>query len=163
MLNTGRRESWRRKLGALGICVLLTTGLPACNLDAENPGVTRDVEQAALNAYPELPSAEETVALAQAGAPMFQRFGCASCHAISDSRSGLLGPPLGGIAARVLERHEYDELESRRWLARHIRDPRLSPSPYKDEPAYRGAHMPTHPRLSDADLKALVEYLWLLP
>lgn len=151
-----------RRLPRLVFAALLATLAAGCNFDAEHPGVTSDIEEAATIIYPEVPGVDETVELSRQGQPLFRRFVCESCHSISDERSGLLGPPLGGIAERVLARHEHDDLEARRWLVMHIRDPQAYPSPYKQDPDYRGAHMPPNHRISNSDMKALVEYLWLL-
>lgn len=132
-----------------------------CNMDSEHPGVTSDIEEAAIRVYPSVPTPEESVELAQQGKPLMRRFVCESCHSLTDERSGLLGPPLGGVAERVLARHDHDDLEARRWLVKHIRNPQAYPSPYRDDPAYR-SHMPANHRISNDDMRALVEHLWLL-
>ncbi len=152
---------------AAGVLATLTlasaTVATSCNWDTNTPGVTRNAKLSAENAYPEVPPPQETLQLADRGKPMFQRFACASCHSTSADRSGLLGPPLGGVATRVLDRMDHDELAARRWMVMHIKDPIKYPSPFKQDPDYRGAHMPPNPRISDDDMRALVEYLWLLP
>jgi cytochrome c2 len=109
-----------------------------------------------------VPSAEETLKLEPTGKSLFVRAGCAACHSITKERAGLVGPPLGGLADRVLARHDNDDLEARRWLVKHIRDPITYPSPYKSEPAYKNTHMPPQHGITDEDLRALIEYLWML-
>ncbi|MCC7509630.1 MAG: cytochrome c [Planctomycetes bacterium] len=143
-------------------CISLLLLLAGCGPPGNIPGVTANTEMAAEAAFPAGPAAEDSLALSDKGKPMFQRFGCAACHSITAERSGLMGPPLGGLSDRVLSRHEYDDLQARRWLVKHIRDPQTFPSPYKQEPEYARTHMPPNPRISDEDMRALVEYLWML-
>ncbi|MBX3458753.1 MAG: cytochrome c [Planctomycetes bacterium] len=134
----------------------------SCMPPANTPGTTRNANAAALAVYPQAPAAEEALELSRQGKPLFQRFGCAACHSVTQERQGLMGPPLAGVSDRVLARHEYNELEARRWLVKHIRDPQGFPSPFKDEAAYKNTHMPPNSGIRDEDLRALVEYLWLL-
>lgn len=143
-------------LAGLAVCLL------ACMPPSNQPGITRDANAAAGAIYPESPAAEQTLELSQKGKPMFQRFGCAACHSVTTERQGLMGPPLAGVSDRVLARHEYNDLEARRWLVKHIRDPQGHPSPFKEDPAYKNTHMPPNTGIRDEDLRALVEYLWLL-
>lgn len=146
------------KLTALFALLLM---LAACGEGA--PRLSPDTEAMALAAYPAIPAAEDSLALREAGERNFRNFGCAACHSTKRERQGLLGPPLGGTAERVLPRHNNDALESRRWLARHIHDPQKYPGPFKEDPAYRGGFMPANPRIDAQPMRELVEYLWLLP
>ena len=132
-------------------------------LDSGNvAGVSPDAESAAASAYPELPSASDAMKLKEDGSKLFRGLGCQSCHSMTPERSGLMGPPLGGVSDRVLTRQDNDPLKARRWIVMHIKDPVMHPSPYAKDDAYRGTHMPPNPRLPDADLRALVEFLWTL-
>ena len=137
--------------------------LAAACLDSGNiPGVTADPDASAKVAFPEVPAAGDAMKLKERGSKLFQGLGCQSCHSTTDDRSGLMGPPLGGVSDRVLERNDHDPLKARRWLVMHVKDPLMHPSPFADQPEYRGTHMPPNPRVTDEDLRALVEFLWTL-
>jgi cytochrome c2 len=150
----------------MGLAVLLCAAsvafIAACNWNANTPGISATPEAAADVAYPDVPSAETSLELQDKGRRIFDASGCLSCHSKTEERNGLMGPPLGGVADRVLARHDHDALKARRWLVMHIRDPFKYPSPFKDDPAFKGTHMPPTSRVTDADMRALVEYLWLL-
>ncbi|MCB9894552.1 MAG: cytochrome c [Planctomycetes bacterium] len=143
---------------------MLALGLACAGcLDSGNiPGVTTDPEAAAKAAFPELPPAAEATQLKDRGSKMFNGLGCQSCHSTTHERNGLMGPPLGGVSDRVLERKDHDPLKARRWLVMHIKDPLMYPSPFADQADYKGTHMPPNPRVTDEDLRALVEFLWAL-
>lgn len=143
--------------------ILLLALLCAGCMDSTNvPGVTADPEQSAANAFPDIPSSTEAMQLVEAGRKAFRGLGCESCHSITADRSGLMGPPLGGISDRVLARQDHDPLKARRWLVMHIKDPAKYPGAHVGDDAYRGTHMPPNPRVPDHDLRALVEFLWTL-
>jgi mono/diheme cytochrome c family protein len=143
-----------------GACLSALFALAACAPPEGGwPGVTEDPRQAALTIYPELPPTQEILELREQGSRLFPRFGCAACHSPDDERRGLLGPPLGGVLERNLPRWEYSDLETRRWMVRHIRNPQEFPGVMAEHPDYARLHMPPHSRISDADMKALVEYL----
>jgi hypothetical protein len=61
----------------------------------------------------------------------------------------------------VLARHDNDSLQARRWLVKHIKDAPRFPGEFAGHPDYPGVMTP-NPRISDEDLRALVEYLWTL-
>lgn len=145
--------------GALALaCLLVACGGP------RDPNAQRELaEQSARTVYPELPPAEQTSRLQEAGRHNFRSQSCEMCHSITRERKGLLGPPLGGTSERVLERHGGDALQARRWLVKHIRDPYRFPGPHAGSSEYRGASMPPNTTLPDEQMKALVEYLWHLP
>jgi len=136
----------------------------ACACAERNPNAARDAaERMALRAYPELPAVADVPALREAGRTHFRSQACEMCHSTSAERKGLAGPPMGGLAVRVLERHGGDALEGRRWLVKHIRDPHVFPSPHAGTAEYRGAAMPPNGRLQEKQLREIVEYLWSLP
>ncbi len=148
--------------GAATLCVTVAVSISACNWNANTPGISATPEAAAEVAYAEVPSPETTLELQDKGRRIFDASGCLSCHSKTADRNGLMGPPLGGVADRVLARHDHDALKARRWLVMHIRDPHKYPSPFRDDPDFKGMHMPPTSRVTDADMQALVEYLWLL-
>ena len=146
------------------VCLLsaLTT-LCACGPMSGNATTRKaEVEQAAERIYAEVPDAATSSERAEYGEEFFRRAGCESCHSAREDRLGLMGPPLGGVARRVMERHENDELESRRWLIKHIKSPQLYPSPYAEDQEYHGMQMPAYAKFNDDDMRALVEFLWSL-
>ncbi len=125
------------------------------------PGVTSDPEKAAVAIYPENPSTEESRAMLEDGENFYTAFSCAGCHSTSSDRSGLVGPPLSGVGARYLARNDKDELKAKRWLVKHIKSPAEYPGIYFQTEEY-GNVMPANKNISDADMKALVEFLWTL-
>lgn len=148
------------------VTVLVFVGflVSACGAwtSANTPGVTKDPEESAEQAFPDIPDGQQAVDLRLKGEKLFMRFGCGSCHSVTDERQGLMGPPLAGVADRHLPEHDNNALEARRWLVKHVKDPISFPGLYHDKPEYKGAHMPPNPRISDEDLRALVEFMWHL-
>jgi mono/diheme cytochrome c family protein len=130
--------------------------------DANTPGVTKDPEQSAKEAFPDIPDGQQAADMRIEGEKLFKRFGCGTCHSTGEERNGLMGPPLAGVGDRHLPENDNDPLETRRWLVKHIKDPIAFPGMYHDKPEYKGTHMPPNPRISDEDLAALVEFLWHL-
>jgi cytochrome c551/c552 len=147
---------------AVLMCMAAGSFIGSCNWNANTPGISATPEAAAEAAYAAVPSPEISLELQDRGKRIFDASGCLSCHSKTTDRNGLMGPPLGGIADRVLARHDNDTLKARRWLVMHIRDPFKYPSPFKDDPDFKGMHMPPTSRVTDTDMRALVEYLWLL-
>ena len=140
------------------LSALLLTGCPPAG---NQPGVTSDPEQSALNAYPDIPDSSQAMADAERGGKLFRQFTCLSCHSTDGERRNLAGPPLGGVSDRTLARNNNNSLEARRWLVKHIKDPGRDPGEYAghaDDPNF----MTPNPRITDEDLRALVEYLWSL-
>jgi mono/diheme cytochrome c family protein len=97
---------------------------------------------------------KQDVATAPSGAPamagggtdgkaLFQRNGCARCHALSAGEGSRSGPDLTHVGA--------DPSHTADWIAAHIKNPK-SHNPNSRMPAFEG-------RISDADLKTLSEYL----
>ncbi|MBZ0136244.1 MAG: cytochrome c [Planctomycetes bacterium] len=121
-----------------------------------------ELEQAGMRIYAALPEDSAKAALIEQGQKMYRTAGCESCHSTRQDRLGLQGPPLGGVSKRVMARQDDDALEARRWLVKHIKSPRLYPSPYKDDEAYHGTFMTPYNQFRDEDMRALVEFLWSL-
>jgi len=144
------------------VVILASLLLAACGPGDPEAG-KRVAEASALAAYPELPKPGDVPALQAAGKPIFKAAGCETCHSSSHDRNGLMGPPLGGVAETVLAQHKGDPLEARRWMVKHIRDPQRFPGQHAGTDDYRGSAMPPNGMLKDADLRALVEFLWHLP
>ena len=145
------------------LCLLICLAMAGCGPAGGNESVQRDeIEQAATRIYAAVPAEEDQPGLIQTGQKFFRRAGCESCHSVREDRMGLMGPPLGGLPKRLLERHSDDELESRRWLIKHIKSPHLYPSPYVDDEQYEGMQMPAYAKFNDEDMRALVEFLWSL-
>ncbi|MDC1142145.1 cytochrome c [Planctomycetota bacterium] len=137
--------------------------LVACGFGAggNQPGITSDPDKAALAIYPSAPTAEETLALKEEGKDFFTAFGCASCHSTTGERASLQGPPLAGTANRYTQRNDGDELEARRWMVKHIKQPQDFPGVFFNTEEYPN-FMPPNRNITDADMKALVEFLWSL-
>lgn len=148
------------------LTILITLALltAACGAWASGntPGVTKDPELAAKAAFPDVPEGQEAVELRLKGKKLFTRFTCATCHSTTNERMGLMGPPLAGVSERHLAANDGDELKTRRWFVKHIKDPMAFPGLQHDKPEYERTHMPPNPRISDEDLRALVEFLWRL-
>jgi hypothetical protein len=145
-------------------CALLCGILVGCGWEsASDKGITFDIEEAVMNAYPERPTVQETLDAQESGRRNFMAAGCAACHSTTRDRGVLIGPPLGGTAERLLPQHGGDDLEARRWIFKHIRDPQRYPGEYQTDPAYRGAIMLPHNRIPDRDLRDIVEFIWMLP
>jgi hypothetical protein len=143
---------------------LMCAALAACGWEsASDKGITFDIEKAALNAYPELPTPEETLEAQERGRRNFMAAGCAACHSTTRERGVPPGPPLGGTAERLIPQHDGDDLAARRWLFKHIRDPQRYPGEYQTDPDYRHVIMMPHNRIPDKDLRDIVEFIWLLP
>ncbi|MCA8910363.1 MAG: cytochrome c [Planctomycetes bacterium] len=136
--------------------------LAACTDNANIPGVTQDPEASAKAAYPDVPPAEEANELIDRGQKLFKGLTCEQCHSTGPDRSGLAGPPLGGYADRALEHQDHDPLKARRWTVKHIKDPRKYPGSFAGTDEYRGTFMTPFNRITDDDLRALVEYLFSL-
>jgi cytochrome c2 len=143
------------------LALLLLFLLAGCPISTNQPGVTADAEQAALNAYPDIPDSSQAMADSERGSKLFRQFTCHSCHSTDDERRNLAGPPLGGVSDRVLERQNNNSLEARRWLVKHIKDPAKYPGEFAGHTDYPNFMTP-NPRITDEDLRALVEYLWSL-
>lgn len=136
----------------------------ACGGGASDPeAAKRNVEAFAQKTYPGLPTPDEIQKLIGHGQHAFKASSCEMCHSTTTDRKGLAGPALGGVSARVLERHKGDPLEARRWLAKHVRDPQVFPGPNAGADEYRGLAMPPNAMLREEQMRALVEYLWSLP
>lgn len=145
------------------VILLISVALVACGFGSGGnmPGVTSDPEKAAIAIYPENPTSEESKAMLKDGEQFYAAFGCASCHSTSSDRAGLVGPPLSGVGERYLARNDNDELLAKRWLVKHIKVPAEYPGIYFQTEEY-GNFMPPNKNISDADMKALVEFLWAL-
>ena len=109
-----------------------------------------------------VPAAEDQRQLAEAGAGVFKKYGCGSCHSRSLQREGLGGPPLGDAAKRHLTRQAGDELAARRWFVAHIRNPAGHPGSFHGDGAYAAVKMPAYNQIADEEMRALVEYLMTL-
>jgi cytochrome c551/c552 len=140
------------------LTLLVACGEPGGNAESRRG----EIDAAATRIYAGVPPAGETAELIERGGKLFRTGGCESCHSTRIDRMGLVGPPLGRVSDRVLDRHDNDALEARRWLVRHIKAPQLYPSPYLEDEAYTGAHMPPYNHFRDEDMRALVEFLWSL-
>lgn len=151
----------RPPLLCLTLAVLCASACGGGTGDAN--AATRYIEQAAATSLAAVPGAEESASLRETGRNVFRGSGCEMCHSITRQRNGMAGPPLGGISERMLERYSNDALEGRRWLFKHIRDPRRFEGPFANSPDYRGAFMPPNGQIKDEELRALVEFLWHLP
>jgi mono/diheme cytochrome c family protein len=149
------------KAGWLGLAFVSALVVAGCPDYSNQPGLTADPEQAALNAYPDIPAGEQAMQDAERGAKLFKQATCISCHSTEGDRRNLAGPPLGGVSDRVLARHDNDALKARRWLVKHIKDAPSYPGEFAGHPDYPNFMTP-NPRLTDEDLRALVEYLWTL-
>jgi mono/diheme cytochrome c family protein len=79
-------------------------------------------------------------ALIKEGKAVYDRNGCAGCHAIS-GHGGAVGPPLTGVGTRK------PDLQ---WQIQHLKDPAS---------ATKGSTMPPYKQLSTKDLKALAIFL----
>ena len=150
------------RLPLLLICLVFLCLLAGCLENSNVPGVTRDPEESAKTAYPDLPDSSQAVELIERGEKLFRGLTCEQCHSTGSERNGLMGPPLGGLSDRIIEQEDNDPLEARRWTLKHIKDPAKYPSKFAGQDDYRGAHMTPFPRITDEDLRALVEYLFSL-
>lgn len=140
-------------------CLLSLAG---CMGDSNVPGLTKDPEAAAEAAFPALPDGNEGPELIERGYKMFKGLGCEQCHSTNTARKGLQGPPLGGLSDRVIDNHDGDPLQARRWTVRHIKDPQQYPGDYAGHEDYKGSFMTPYNRVADDDMRALVEYLFSL-
>lgn len=145
------------------LLLVLVTALAACGPMGGNSATQKDeLEKAAVRIYAEVPDSAKSAELVERGQKFFRQAGCESCHSTRLDRMGLMGPPLGGVSQRVLDRHSNDQLEGRRWLVKHIKSPELYPSPFTEEQEYEGMQMPAYAKFNDEDMRALVEFLWTL-
>lgn len=142
--------------------VLVGIVLAGCGfLGAGNqPGITSDPKEAAIAVYPENPSADEQAALTEDGKSLFQSSGCVNCHSPTRDGGNLQGPPLAGVSAKYT-RIEGSELKARRWLVMHIKSPQEYPGNLFQTKEYPNFMPPNH-NITDADMKKVVEYLWML-
>lgn len=145
---------------ALLVLTLICVGCSSW-YDGNREGVTRSPEKAAEAAFPDVPASGEAQELIRQGERVFRTGACASCHSTTTERSGLQGPPLGGVADRHLPLNDNDPLETRRWMVKHIKEPQDFPGAFHDSPDYPNI-MPANRHLTNEDLRALVEYLWSL-
>lgn len=151
------------RLLAIATCWVLVLMVASCGPPADNESTRREkLEATATRIYAEVPDTSDSVELIEPGQKFFRQAGCESCHSTRGDQMGLMGPPLAGVSKRVLDRHNNDPLESRRWLIKHIKSPHLYPSPYTEDENYRGAQMPAYNQFRDEDMRALVEFLWSL-
>jgi cytochrome c2 len=142
--------------------ILSTLLVAACTDNANTPGVTKDPEASAKAAYPKVPDASKAGELIDRGQKLFKSLTCQQCHSTGPERSGLSGPPLGGYADRALQKQDSDPLKARRWTVKHIKDPRKYPGQFAGTDEYKGTFMTPFNRITDEDLRALVEYLFSL-
>lgn len=85
---------------------------------------------------------------------------CASCHKMN---AKLIGPALAGVGERWQAAGDYQDIPSKEWLRRFIRnwqDPVEAGPPYALEIVkFDGSAMSAFPQLSDTDLDSLLMYL----
>jgi mono/diheme cytochrome c family protein len=135
----------------------------ACGGNTNQPANRPAVGDAdAAKVIAEVPGQAERARLAIAGAGVFSKYGCATCHSKTSERAGMAGPPLGQTAANHLTRNKGDELAARRWFYLHLVDPEGHPGLYHDDGTYKATRMPSFKQLSDDEFRALIEYLMTL-